>query len=430
MQTISTSNFDETIIMYAPILTIFYQFDPLNPSIGGIQTCIKYLIKYVPKEFQLRIVGTGSNPAIPIGKWHEAELYGRKFQFMPLIYLENDNVRQLIPTSVKYTVALFGRKFSSDFLQFHRLEPTIVTSRWLGSKIFYIHNDLDQAVKMTNGINGKGGILWRRFPWAYFALERFLVGQFEQIFSCNTNSAQRFRQSYPKIAQRVTYLPNTVDSDIFYPFASPERYKQRVRLAQKLGLEEKTRFLLFAGRLHPQKQPLLLIRSLSVLNDPSIHLLIVGQGELENDICAEIARLKISNQVTMLGSLKQSQLADLYRISSLFVLTSAYEGLARGSIEALACGTPVVTTRAGETPNFLTAESGIICEQQTPEAIANAIKQVLKHPNNYPAQACTRVAKPYHARDVVSGIYSELLQQWKQKNVSQSRYEQNKMQTI
>ncbi|MGB5636480.1 MAG: glycosyltransferase family 4 protein [Waterburya sp.] len=306
----------------------------------------------------------------------------------------------------------------------------MATSGWSGSKIFYIHNDLDQAVKLKNGKNGKGGILWRRFPWAYFALERLLVGQFSRILSCNTNSATRFQQSYPEIAERVTYLPNTVDGDLFYPFSVAEKQQHRVGLAQELGLEEETRFILFAGRLHPQKQPLLLIRSLAALDDPNVHLLIVGQGELEAEVRAEIARLNLSNRVTIMGPMEQGKLADLYRISSLFVLTSAYEGLARGSIEALACGTPVVTTRAGETPNFLTTDSGIVCDQQTPDAIAESFRQVLEHPESYPTEACTLVAKPYNARDVVRGIYSELLQQWQEKDPSQPRYELNGMQKI
>ncbi|MGL5804541.1 MAG: glycosyltransferase, partial [Xenococcaceae cyanobacterium] len=298
--------------MNHPILTIFYQFDPLNPSIGGIQTCIKYLIKFVPEEFQLCIVGIGNNSKLSVNKWHEVHLYGRNFLFMPLFNVENDNVRKFIPTSVKYTAALLGRQFGSDFLQFHRLEPTMAAFRWSGSKIYYIHNDLDQAVKMTDGKNGKGGILWRRIPWAYFALERFLVRQFDRIMSCNTNSAERFRRSYPELAERVTYLPNTVDSDIFYPLAAKERQEERINLAQGLGLGKETKFVLFAGRLHPQKQPLLLIRSIAALDDPNIHLLLVGEGELKGEIHAEITRLKLSNRITMLGSLEQSKLADLY----------------------------------------------------------------------------------------------------------------------
>lgn len=401
--------------MYRPILTIFYQFNPLNPSIGGIQTCIRYIIKYLPVEFELRLVGVGNNRSMPIGEWQEVKLYDRKFLFMPLLYLENDNVRGLIPTTVKYTMALLGKNFSSDFMQFYRLEPTLVTSHWSGSRIFHIQNDIEQAMK---GASREGGILWRRFPWAYFALERLLVNQFDLVLCCNSNSAKQYRQRYPTITDRVSYLPNAVDGDIFYPLSDEERQIKRKLLAQELGLDEKTRFILFAGRLHPQKQPILLIRSIAALKHSHSHLLIVGQGELEDKIRAEITQLGLSNKITLLGPLEQSKLANLYQISSIFILTSAYEGLALSSLEALACGTPVVTTRAGETPNFLTADSGIVCEEQEPTAIANALRQVLEHSEKYPAEACTRVAKPYSARDVVSGIYNKLLKQWQQKNVS------------
>ncbi|MGL5795338.1 MAG: glycosyltransferase family 1 protein, partial [Waterburya sp.] len=75
-------------------------------------------------------------------------------------------------------------------------------------------------------------------------------------------------------------------------------------------------------------------------------------------------------------------------------------------------------------------ESGIVCEEQTPIVIANALRQVLEHPDNYPAQACTQVARPYNARNVVNGIYSQFLQEWKQTNVSRQKHEPSKMQKI
>lgn len=397
--------------MRQPTLTIFYQFNPWNPTIGGIQTCIRYVIKYAPREINIRLVGTGNGDrTMPVGQWHEAELFGRNFAFMPLIQLPNDNIRGLVPTTVKYTMALLGRDFSSDFLQFHRIEPTLATSTWSGNRIFYIHNDIDQEMK---GTGEGGGILWRRFPAAYFALERRLVGQFDRIFSCNTKAANQYQRRYPEIADRVSYLANTVDSEIFSALSPQEQEQGRIKLAQKLGLSSDTRFILFAGRLHPQKQPLLLLRSFANLNEPQAHLLIVGQGELKEAVQAEIRFLGLSNRVTLMAPLSQSELANLYRVSSIFVLTSAYEGLCRGSIEALACGTPVVTTRAGETPNFLTDDSGIVCEEQTPQAIANAWKQVLNNPAHYSSEACVRVVKPYDAHYVVSSIYTELLEQWR-----------------
>ena len=43
-----------------PSLTIFYQFNPWNSTIGGIQTVIRSFIKYAPDDFDLQLVGTGA----------------------------------------------------------------------------------------------------------------------------------------------------------------------------------------------------------------------------------------------------------------------------------------------------------------------------------------------------------------------------------
>jgi glycosyltransferase involved in cell wall biosynthesis len=400
--------------MRKPILTIFYQFNPWNSTIGGIQTVIRSFIKYAPSEFEVRLVGTGE-PHSPTGAWQEAEFAGRSIQFMPLIALQDDNVRSLIPTTIKYTAALLGRCFVSDFMHFHRLEPSIAALNWSGDKTLFIHNDIQ---KQMNAATGKNAILWQRFPVAYFALERLLIKHFTQIYSCNTESAKLYQQRYPTLADRVTFLKNTVDNEIFYPLAPKEWEEKRRALAKRLGLAEDTRFVLFAGRLHPQKDPILLVRAIAALNEPSVHLLIAGAGELAPEVRSEIDRLGLSERVTMLGAVVPEELAELHRISNAFVLSSAYEGLPVVVLEALACGTPVVTTRAGETPNLLSADSGIVCEERTPVALAEALRKVLLHPDDYPVQSCVRAAQPYGARAVVSDVYSQMLYRWQQRSLS------------
>ena len=81
-------------------------------------------------------------------------------------------------------------------------------------------------------------------------------------------------------------------------------------------------------------------------------------------------------------------------------------------LEALACGAPVVTTRAGETPKFLTPNGGIVCDDRTPTAIAAAWQQVLDAPDYYSSQAATAVVRPYAAAKVVNDIYSSLFFRW------------------
>ncbi|PIG94128.1 glycosyltransferase [Gloeocapsopsis sp. IPPAS B-1203] len=402
--------------MRKPVLTIFYQFNPWSPTIGGIQTIILTFIKYAPPEFELRLVGTEEDPHLPTGKWREGEIAGKVLHFMPLIKVQKDNFSNRIPTTLKYTAALFGRCFASDFMHFYRIEPTIATLRWQGEKTLFVQNDVQKQVEPSSGKNN--AILWQRFPAAYFALERILVGQFSHILSCNTASVEYYQQHYPAIADRVSFLKNTVDNEIFYPLTLDEREERRRNLARQLGLPEDKRFILFAGRLHPQKDPVLLVRSIAVLNEPNAHLIIAGEGSLENEVRAEIVRLDLSKQVTMLGPVAQKELAHLQRVCSVFVLTSAFEGLPFVVLEALACGTPIVTTRSGETPNLLSANSGIVCEERTPDAIADALRKVLLHPDNYPIEACVRAAEPYSASAVVGAVYRDMWHYWEQQNLS------------
>jgi glycosyltransferase involved in cell wall biosynthesis len=400
--------------MRKPVLTIFYQYDPWNASIGGIQSLVGSFIKYTPPEFKLRFVGISSDPAMSVGQWHEAELYGRSLLFMPLFCLADDNVKHLIPTSIKYTLALAKRAMNSDFLHFHRLEPTLATLPWQGEKTLFIHNDIQKQMQ-SQGQNS--ALLWQRFPQVYFALEGLLVQQFSQILSCNSESAKLYQCRYPAIASKVSLFQSSVDDEVFYPWSSPERQSRRQAIAVQMGLPLDTRFILFAGRLHPQKDPLLLVRSIAALDDPTVHLLIAGDGEMAAVVRQEIETLGLSQRISMLGATARAAMAELYRIATVFILTSVYEGLPVTVLEALASGTPVLTTRCGETPRILKGDSlkcdsGLVCDEHAPGAIAAALRQILDHPEQYPAESCIQTAIPFGAKAAIQPIYDQALQRW------------------
>ena len=396
--------------MRKPVFTIFYQYNPWLSSIGGIQTLISSFIKYAPEAFDLRLVGVGDRSTPNIGVWRETEFQGKVLQFLPLLAIENDDVRKLIPTTVKYAAALTGRCFASDFMHFHRLEPTVNTRSWRGDKTLFIHNDIRTQL-LSKG--SKQSMLWRHFPKLYFAIERSLIGQFDQVLSCNSESTKLYQELYPAFSGRFSYYRNSVDNETFYPLPVAECDDHRQAFAKELGLSAETRFMIFAGRLHPQKDPLLLVRSLAALKEPKIHLLIAGQGELAEAVRVEAAQLGVSKQVTLLGAVKPPKLAELHRLSSLCVLTSAYEGLPLVVLEALACGIPIVTTRAGDTPNVLTEQSGLVCEERTPRSVAEALRKVLNNPDYFSPQSCIQAAMPYGAKHVLYGIYDAMLQRWR-----------------
>ncbi len=406
--------------MRKPILTIFYQFNPWQSSIGGIQTIIRSCLKYAPPEFNVRVVGTGAVGDRALQRWQppiwtETEYAGRTLQFLPLFNLQNDNARRWIPTSVRYTAALLGRNLASDFMHFHRLEPSFATRSWPGDKTLFIHNDIQQQISAAPSQAGapqKHTLLWQRFPGLYYALERSLVSQFHQIYSCNTRSAALYRERYPAMADRVTFLKNTVDTEIFSPRSPRQRQAARQAYAQQRGLPPATRFVLFAGRLHPQKDPVLLVQAIAALADPTAHLLIAGDGELAAAIQTAVRQLALGDRVTLLGPQDQTALAQLLQISGVFVLSSLYEGLPVVVLEALASGTPVVTTDCGETPRLLIPGSGLVCAARSPSAIAHALRQVLDNPQTFTATTCVQAAQPYSAKTIVHSVYEDMLQRW------------------
>ena len=400
--------------MKKPTLTIFFQFNPWRTSLGGVQTIIRSFIKYAPDSFNIRLVGTGNEQTPARTGWQTLELEGRSLEFLPIFDRPDDNHRRRMPTTVSYTAALMKhncihRDCASDFMHFHRLEPAIASQKWQGEKTFFLHNDIQQHMSAKEGGDA---ILWQRFPAAYFALERQLFKQFEHILSCNSASVDFYQAQYPTLSDRIRYIKNSFDSEVFYPISEHSRQELRQELVQELQLPNDREFVLFAGRLHPQKDPLLLLESFARVQHPQAHLLIGGDGELMPEIRSTIDALGLKDRVSLLGPLPQARLAALHRLSRVFVLSSAFEGLPLVALETLASGTPLVTTRTGETPKMLQPNTGIVCADRSSQTIASDIDRVLYNPTEFPREACIQSMQPYAAKAIVESTYEEMLMRW------------------
>ena len=157
--------------------------------------------------------------------------------------------------------------------------------------------------------------------------------------------------------------PNTVDGSVFYPQPVEEA-------RERLGLCLGKRYLLMVARLFREKGLHHLLNTLSVLRweFPGIHLLVVGeyiqgsedyQGEIEKQLDA----LGVRDCVTFVGRVEHGDnLRDYYNSADAFVLPTLKETFGGVNLEAMACGTPVVSTACGEIPYYLTEASGFIVE--------------------------------------------------------------------
>jgi glycosyltransferase involved in cell wall biosynthesis len=135
----------------------------------------------------------------------------------------------------------------------------------------------------------------------------------------------------------------------------------------------------FIGRLVEQKDPLLFLDCLELL--PEFEATIVGGGELEERIKAEIARRRLSN-VKMLGALPRREALQALSKMVVLVMTSRWEGLPILALEAMCAGVPVVAVDVGGIGEAIEdGRSGILVRSRSPAELANAVRRVAEDEN-------------------------------------------------
>jgi glycosyltransferase involved in cell wall biosynthesis len=140
------------------------------------------------------------------------------------------------------------------------------------------------------------------------------------------------------------------------------------------------RFIFGLGTLQPRKNFTRLIEAYSLLvtRYPSLHLVIAGgKGWLYEEIFATVERLDLEEEVVFPGFVADEDLPALYNLAELFVFPSLYEGFGLPPLEAMACGTPVITSDASSLPEVV-GEAGLMVEATDVEGLAEAVRRVLE----------------------------------------------------
>ncbi len=173
----------------------------------------------------------------------------------------------------------------------------------------------------------------------------------------------------------IKMSPNFVDLETNY---------ENIKTFRKKFTESQSKIVLFVGRLVELKGAEYLIRSLTEIQKMDVHLVIVGDGPLRNDLEKLTSSLDLENKVTFFGRADKEELGLLHSISDVFVCPSiidskgATEGLGLVIPEAMKSGLPVIASAVGGIIDTIKNEvNGLLVEEKNPNALANAIERII-----------------------------------------------------
>ncbi len=199
--------------------------------------------------------------------------------------------------------------------------------------------------------------------WKYRRVDRFL---------CASDAIRRMLIEDGVPAGRATVVYEGVDVDRIAGIPALDVH-------QELGLPEGAPIVGNIAALVPHKgqQHLLDAAARVVAEVPDARFVIVGAGELHDALAAQIARLGLERHVVLTGF--RTDALSLLKGFDLFVMSSVTEGLGTSVLDAMACGRPVVATRAGGIPeSVVDGETGLLVPVRDPAALASAVLRLLR----------------------------------------------------
>jgi len=367
-----------------------------NSSMGGVDTFLINLFNAWPdSKDELTLICNATHPGLKT----IAEKTVRPMTIKKYAYLFTSKIAQG-QSSLKFSRSFPVRTFF--VLGFKVLKyPVLLPWYLLSLAWFFRRSEFDRLMVVNGGYPASllcrcAAIAWRlsgkrplaifnfhssatRPPWYFSAIENVIdwavIQSSGQIVSVSKASLETLgcRKSFLGCT-KLSYVHNGINDPTLYFDAKVKNYNNR-------GSDHK--YCLMLATYSSYKGHSFLFEAFRyVLTEfPDIRLYIYGFGTLREKQCiaGEVKRLELENSVSLNGFTPNT--AQLIANASVVVVPSqAYESFGLTIIEAMAFGTPVVTTDVGGMPEVLAnSYAGYVCSKDDPAAFADAIKKILRN---------------------------------------------------
>ncbi len=211
--------------------------------------------------------------------------------------------------------------------------------------------------------------------WFFPLSIRLSASQTTRMIACSESTRQDAIRLLRIPPEKIHTVYEGISPD-FHPIQDQELLeatRQRYQLPQN--------FYLYVGTVEPRKNlPLLLHSYARVRQEGSISstwpLVIVGQkGWHSEEVYQLVDQLGLKNNVHFTGYVPAADVPILYNLASIFIYPSLYEGAGLPPLEALACGTPVITTDVSSMPEYV-GDAAVLVPPGNEESLAQAMQQL------------------------------------------------------
>jgi glycosyltransferase involved in cell wall biosynthesis len=213
-----------------------------------------------------------------------------------------------------------------------------------------------------------------------FRYARFMMGSAVRrsaiVFTVSEASRRDILRFYPWADPgKVQVVPNAIDAELLRSPGPDEM--ERVRERYQL----RGRFVLFAGNVKPHKNLERLIRAFARVRgqegNEDLRLVLIGDDVSRyGSLRRTVEEAGVRQDVRFFGFVPHGTLAALYRMAAVFAFPSLYEGFGLPPLEAMACGTPVLTSRISSLPE-VTGDGALLVDPYSEEEIAQGIARLL-----------------------------------------------------
>lgn len=204
----------------------------------------------------------------------------------------------------------------------------------------------------------------------YYPIERLMAHYTDLIFTINHEDyelAKTFK------SPKVVYIPGVgVDTEKF-------RTAELKDIRGEFGISKDSFVLLTVGELYPRKNQRVLIDAMQKLRDYPIHLIICGNGILEDSLRRQCKEFGVDGRVHFAGY--RSDIPGIMKDCDLYLFPSKREGLGLAGIEAMASGLPVVSSNINGILDYMVeGKTGYMCDPNDGEGFASAILNLYHNP--------------------------------------------------